>query len=90
MGMTISQKILAYHANKEYVEPGELINCRVDVILGNDVTAPVAISEFSRLGLDRVHDPDSIVLVPDHFTPTRILSRRNRPRWYGISPAVSE
>ena len=71
MGMTISQKILAYHANKEYVEPGELINCRVDVILGNDVTAPVAISEFSRLGLDRVHDPDSIVLVPDHFTPNK-------------------
>jgi len=71
MGMTISQKILAYHANKEYVEPGELINCRVDVILGHDVTAPVALSEFSRLGLDRVHDPDSIVLVPDHFTPNK-------------------
>ncbi|HQE23302.1 MAG TPA: 3-isopropylmalate dehydratase large subunit [Syntrophomonadaceae bacterium] len=71
MGMTISQKILAYHANKEYVEPGELINCRVDVILGNDVTAPVAISEFSRLGLEKVHNPDSIVLVPDHFTPNK-------------------
>lgn len=71
MGMTISQKILAYHANKEYVEPGELVNCRVDVILGNDVTAPVAISEFARLGLDKVHDPDSIVLVPDHFTPNK-------------------
>lgn len=71
MGMTISQKILAYHADREHVEPGELINCRVDVILGNDVTSPVAISEFSRLGLDKVHDPDSIVLVPDHFTPNK-------------------
>lgn len=69
--MTISQKILAYHANKEYVEPGELVNCRVDVVLGNDVTAPVAINEFSRLGLEKVHDPDSIVLVPDHFTPNK-------------------
>ncbi|MDI9467173.1 MAG: 3-isopropylmalate dehydratase large subunit [Syntrophomonadaceae bacterium] len=71
MGMTISQKILAYHAGKKHVEPGELINCRVDVILGNDVTSPVAISEFARLGLDKVHDPDSIVLVPDHFTPNK-------------------
>lgn len=71
MGMTISQKILAYHAGKEYVEPGDLVNCRVDVILGNDVTSPVAISEFSRLGLGEVHDPDSIVLVPDHFTPNK-------------------
>ncbi|MGB4302427.1 MAG: 3-isopropylmalate dehydratase large subunit [Syntrophomonadaceae bacterium] len=71
MGMTISQKILAYHAGKKHVEPGELINCRVDVILGNDVTSPVAISEFARLGLDKVHEPDSIVLVPDHFTPNK-------------------
>jgi len=71
MGMTISQKILAYHAGKKHVEPGELINCRVDVILGNDVTSPVAISEFARLGLDKVHDPDSIVLVPDHFSPNK-------------------
>ena len=71
MGMTISQKILAYHADKKQVEAGELINCQVDVILGNDVTAPVAISEFGRLGLDQVHDPDSIVLVPDHFVPNK-------------------
>lgn len=71
MGMTISQKILAYHAGKKQVEAGELINCQVDVILGNDVTAPVAISEFGRLGLDKVYDPDSIVLVPDHFVPNK-------------------
>ena len=71
MGMTITQKILADHAGKEVVEPGELINCRVDVVLGNDVTAPVAISEFEKLGRDKVFDQDKIVLVPDHFAPNK-------------------
>lgn len=71
MGMTISQKILAAHAGKEHVEAGELLNCQVDVILGNDVTAPVAIAEFNRLARDHVFAPDSIVLVPDHFTPNK-------------------
>lgn len=71
MGMTISQKILAAHAGKDYVEAGELINCKLDVILGNDVTAPVAISEFQRLDMDQVFDQEKIVLVPDHFTPNK-------------------
>ena len=71
MGMTISQKILAAHAGRDYVEAGELINCRLDVILGNDVTSPVAISEFNRLGYAEVNDRDKIVLVPDHFTPNK-------------------
>jgi len=71
MGMTISQKILAAHAGKDYVEPGELLSCQLDVVLGNDVTAPVAISEFNRLKLDKVFDKDKIVLVPDHFTPNK-------------------
>lgn len=71
MGMTISQKILAYHAGRDYVEAGELVNCRVDVILGNDITAPVAIQEFGRLGLEQVYDADTVVLVPDHFTPNK-------------------
>ncbi|MEN6349960.1 MAG: 3-isopropylmalate dehydratase large subunit [Syntrophomonas sp.] len=71
MGMTISQKILAAHAGKEKVEAGELINCRLDVVLGNDVTAPVAIAEFNKLGLKQVFDQDKIVLVPDHFTPNK-------------------
>jgi len=71
MGMTISQKILAAHADRKQVEAGELLNCRLDVILGNDVTAPVAIAEFSRLGLSRVFDQESIVLVPDHFAPNK-------------------
>lgn len=69
--MTISQKILAAHAGQEFVEPGELLNCKVDVVLGNDVTAPVAISEFNKLGLKQVFARDSIVLVPDHFTPNK-------------------
>lgn len=71
MGMTISQKILAAHAGRDCVEAGELINCQLDVILGNDVTSPVAISEFDRLGYEKVHDREKIVLVPDHFTPNK-------------------
>lgn len=71
MAMTISQKILAAHAGREHVEAGELLNCKVDVILGNDVTAPVAITEFNRLGREQVYAADSIVLVPDHFTPNK-------------------
>lgn len=71
MGMTISQKILAAHAGRDHVEAGELLNCKLDVILGNDVTAPVAIAEFKRLGLQQVFEQDSIVLVPDHFTPNK-------------------
>ncbi|KUG03228.1 3-isopropylmalate dehydratase large subunit [hydrocarbon metagenome] len=71
MGMTISQKILAAHAGRDYVEPGELLNCKLDVVLGNDVTAPVAISEFKRLDLDKVFDQEKIVLVPDHFAPNK-------------------
>jgi len=71
MGMTISQKILAVHAGRDYIEPGELVNCKLDVVLGNDVTAPVAISEFNKLALTEVFDPDKVVLVPDHFTPNK-------------------
>jgi 3-isopropylmalate/(R)-2-methylmalate dehydratase large subunit len=71
MGMTISQKILAAHANKDFVEAGELINCKLDVVLGNDITAPIAISEFHKLELNKVFDQNSIVLVPDHFTPNK-------------------
>lgn len=71
MAMTITQKILADHAGKKMVEPGELINCRVDIVLGNDVTAPVAIAEFEKLGQENVYDQDKIVLVPDHFAPNK-------------------
>ncbi|MGS0765568.1 3-isopropylmalate dehydratase large subunit [Syntrophomonas curvata] len=71
MGMTVSQKIIASHAGKDFVAPGELVNCKLDVVLGNDVTAPVAIAEFAKLEMDRVFDVEKIVLVPDHFTPNK-------------------
>ncbi len=69
--MTITEKILAAHCGKEAVKPGELINARVDLVLGNDITAPPAIKEFERIGVDRVFDKDKIALVPDHFTPNK-------------------
>lgn len=71
MGMTITEKILARHAGRERVEPGELISCRVDAVLGNDITAPLAIREFEKIGVDRVFDPERVYLVPDHFTPNK-------------------
>ncbi|MDN5344299.1 MAG: 3-isopropylmalate/(R)-2-methylmalate dehydratase large subunit [Clostridia bacterium] len=71
MGMTITEKILATHAGLEKVEPGQLINARVDLALGNDITAPLAIEEFRKLGVKKVFDPERVVLVPDHFTPAK-------------------
>jgi 3-isopropylmalate/(R)-2-methylmalate dehydratase large subunit len=71
MGMTITEKILAAHADKGVVRPGELINAGVDLVLGNDITAPVAIKAFEKIGAERVFDRDKIALVPDHFTPNK-------------------
>lgn len=78
--MTITEKILAAHAGEERVEPGELVNCRLDLTLANDITAPVAIKEFARLGLDRVFDPERVVLVPDHFTPNKDIKSAEQCR----------
>jgi 3-isopropylmalate/(R)-2-methylmalate dehydratase large subunit len=69
--MTLAEKILAAHCGKEEVSPGELINVRVDVVLANDITAPIAIREFRRIGVERVFDPKKIVMVPDHFVPNK-------------------
>ena len=71
MAQTISQKILATHCGKKEVKPGELINCKVDVVLGNDITAPTAIKEFEKIGVNKVFDKKKIYLVPDHFTPAK-------------------
>ena len=71
MGMTIAEKILARHAGKSTVKPGELVNAKVDMVLGNDITAPVAIKEFRRIGVEKVFDQERIALVPDHFTPNK-------------------
>lgn len=73
-GSTMVEKILAAKAGKDKVMPGDLVNVQVDLALGNDITAPVAIKEFERFGLDRVFDPDKIVLVPDHFTPNKDIA----------------
>jgi len=74
MGMTITEKILAGHAGLKKVIPGEIINTRVDVALGNDITAPIAIEEFRKAGGKKVFDHDKVVLVPDHFTPNKDIS----------------
>ena len=71
MGMTMTQKILAAHAGLEAVKAGQLIEAKLDLVLGNDITSPVAIKEFARFGCDRVFDRDKIALVPDHFTPNK-------------------
>jgi len=70
-GMTMSQKILAAHANREEVHAGELVMAKLDLVLGNDITAPVAIGEFPKFGRENVFDRDRIALVPDHFTPNK-------------------
>ncbi len=69
--MNIAEKILAIHANKKEVWPGELISVRVDLVLSNDVTAPIAIREFERIGVKKVFDPQKVVMVPDHFVPNK-------------------
>jgi len=69
--MTITEKILAAHCGKDRVNPGELINAKIDLVLGNDITAPPAIKEFARIGVDGVFDKDKVALVPDHFTPNK-------------------
>ncbi len=69
--MTLAEKILAAHTDRKRVNPGEFINVRVDLILANDVTAPIAIREFRRTGVDKVFDPQKIVMVADHFVPNK-------------------
>jgi 3-isopropylmalate/(R)-2-methylmalate dehydratase large subunit len=71
MGMTISEKILAAHAGKERVIPGELIEVEVDFALANDITAPIAIERFRQAGARRVFDRERLALVPDHFVPNK-------------------
>src|SRR4030043_27759 len=71
MGMTITEKILAAHSGRKEVSSGELINAKVDLILANDITAPIAISEFKKIGAKNVFNKDRIALVPDHFTPAK-------------------
>ncbi len=69
--MTITEQILAVHAGREQVSPGELINAKVDIVLANDITAPIAIREFEKTGAADVFDRDRIAFIPDHFTPQK-------------------
>ena len=71
MGMTMTQKILAAHAGLDSVTAGQLILANVDLVLGNDVTTPVAIAEYKKLGLDKVFDKSKVAMVMDHFTPNK-------------------
>ncbi len=72
--MTLTEKILAVHSDKKKVSPGEFINVRVDLILANDITAPIAIREFQRIGVDKVFDAKRVVMVPDHFMPGKDIA----------------
>jgi len=69
--MTMTQKILAAHAGLPEVSAGQLIEAKLDLVLGNDVTSPVAIKEFAKIGVDKVFDKSKIAIVPDHFTPNK-------------------
>ena len=71
MGMTMTQKILAKHAGLASVEAGQLIEAKLDMVLGNDITTPVAITEFNKAGLTRIFDKDKISIVLDHSTPCK-------------------
>ncbi len=69
--MTITEKILAVHSGKKEVSPGELINAKVDLVLANDITAPIAITEFKRIGAKGVFNKDRVAFIPDHFAPQK-------------------
>ena len=71
MGMTMTQKILAAHAGRDQVKAGELLSCRLDLVLGNDITSPVAIHEMDKMTVDTVFDKDKVALVMDHFIPNK-------------------
>lgn len=74
MGMTITEKILAAHVGRDSVTPGEIIMADVDLALGNDITAPIAIKILREKGIEKVFDKDRIALVPDHFAPNKDIA----------------
>ncbi|MDQ7821086.1 MAG: 3-isopropylmalate dehydratase large subunit [Armatimonadota bacterium] len=74
MGMTITEKILAAHVGAPSVRPGDLIDCPVDFAFANDITAPLAIQEFQKMGVDRVFDPDRVAFVLDHYVPNKDIA----------------
>ncbi|MBN2557349.1 MAG: 3-isopropylmalate dehydratase large subunit [Clostridia bacterium] len=81
MGMTMTQKILAAHAGLESVKPGQLIMSDVDMVLGNDITSPVAVNEFKKLGISKVFDKEKIAIVPDHFCPNKDIKSAEQVKY---------
>lgn len=71
MGMTMTQKVLAAHAGLDKIHSGQMIMAKLDLVLGNDITAPIAIEEFEKAGMITVFDKSKIALVPDHFAPNK-------------------
>ena len=80
MGMTMTQKILAAHCGKQSLKAGEMVLADLDLVMGNDITAPVAINEFEKAGCDRVFDGDKVALVLDHFTPNKDIKAAEQSR----------
>jgi 3-isopropylmalate/(R)-2-methylmalate dehydratase large subunit len=74
MSMTITEKIIAAHSGRTSVKPGDFVYASVDIALGNDITAPIAIREFAEAGIGKVWDPARVALVPDHFTPAKDIA----------------
>ena len=81
MGMTITEKIIAAHVGKDEVHPGEFYFVPVDVVMANDVTAPLAIEQFERTGAKRVFDPERIVLIPDHYVPNKDIKAAEQAKF---------
>jgi len=81
MGMTMTQKILAVHAGLETVKAGQLIEANLDLVLGNDITTPVAVDEFKKFAVDKVFNKSKIAIVPDHFTPNKDIKAAEQAKY---------
>lgn len=81
MGMTMTQKILAEHAGLESVKAGQLIQANLDLVLGNDITTPVAVNEFKKFGTNKVFSKSQIAIVPDHFTPNKDIKAAEQVKY---------
>lgn len=81
MGMTMTQKILAEHAGLESVKSGQLIKAKLDMVLGNDITTPVAVTEFRKIGVTKVFNKNKISIVPDHFVPNKDIKSAEQVKY---------
>ena len=79
--MTITEKIFARHSGRDFVKPNDLIEAKIDIALANDITGPIAIKEFERIGLDSVFDKSRVVLVPDHFVPNKDIKSAEQAKF---------